>query len=500
MDKITSKDIDKIREYRDKLEALERERPQYILTPEEWEEAMQGIHKTGNIPEKYEGRIVRNEEVVYDDIVDGEHKTFPEGVTKVFYYDVAEAEYDKQYNNLAKEYRDSILKAIQTYFDLREQKTEGEEESISVRITDIIAELLEDPIIRRELEKEAAAAQMDALAPLGSVPNGEILHFLSRVKNKNLKGRAVEASKGNRHEEVTVTQRKNTLTFTRKTGKETFIVEIENEKTSKAFPKLMKFSLEKMTAQNFPLEVGFNLQELVDLGIYSDISNARRAFKNFFADQKKTSLKGSIRKGKKTIHEEGGVLFYHYTIDNNFVKLFVNENFNMEFIASYFTIFPRFAYALGSNAFSLVDYIFFLARQHADSIKNKGTFTISLDAVRENLGLPSVDEVKNRKYKEKIIDPIEAAIEEVEKALQNLPEAKDEGFTITPYGTDTSNINEWLNGYLQIGLSGKFAEPFTQLATKTEKDREQWNKLKQKELARIAAKNEAKAAKEGTAE
>ena len=189
-------------------------------------------------------------------------------------------------------------------------------------------------------------------------------------------------------------------------------------------------------------------------------------------------------------------MFYHYKINNGFVTLSVNENFNLDFIANYFTVFPRFAYALSNNAFSLVRYIFFLARQNAQAIKDKGTFTISLENIRENLGLPSVDEVNNRKYRQFIIEPIEKAIEEVEEALLNVPEAKEYGFTITPCGTDTSNIRVWLQGYLEIGLNGDFAETFIRLATKAEKDRVQWEKVKQAELARIAARTEAKEAQD----
>jgi len=310
---------------------------------------------------------------------------------------------------------------------------------------------------------------------------------------------------GNRHEEIKVIERGGKTTFTRKNKQNgsTVIIEIDQadkylSKTNKTFTKVLLFTLQKMTAQNFPLEVGFSLQELVELGMYSTTSNAGRAVKEFFAQQKLTTLSGIVKKGRKTVKEEGGVLFYHYRLNNGYVTLSVNENFNMEFIANYFTVFPRFAYRLSNNAFSLVRYIFFLARQNAQAIKNKGTFTISLKAVRENLGLPSVDEVNNRKYKQYIIEPIEKAIEEIEDALQKVPEAKEYGFTITPYTEDTGNINKWLEGYLEIGLNGDFAETFVRIATKTEKDRAQWEKVKTAELARIAARNEAKEAQADT--
>jgi hypothetical protein len=151
---------------------------------------------------------------------------------------------------------------------------------------------------------------------------------------------------------------------------------------------------------------------------------------------------------------------------------------------------------LDGNALSLAWYIVSLARQNTQAIKDKGTFRISLEAVREFLGLPSVDDVNNRKYRQYIIKPIEKAIEKIEDALQSEPKVKEGDFTITPYGTDTSNIREWLQGYLEIGLKRDFAETFIRIATKAEKDRAQWEKVKQAELARIAARQEAKEAQE----
>ena len=66
MAKITSKDIEAIREYRDKLEALNREPLPTKLTPEEWDEAMKEIQHTGKIPAKYKGHIGENEIEVRD--------------------------------------------------------------------------------------------------------------------------------------------------------------------------------------------------------------------------------------------------------------------------------------------------------------------------------------------------------------------------------------------------------------------------------------------------
>ena len=491
MDKFTSEDIKALREYLEKLEALHRETPPERLTPEEWNEAMQAIQETGKIPAKYAGRIGESENIVYSEIENGKNVYRPEGVTKTGYYDIALEAFRRRFIELGEEYQKPVEKAILSSLEEAQGNPQGE------KVEDIVKRILANPEILKQLEKEARRLEKQELPALGSVPNGDSINWLYRVISSK-GGRLITQSNGNRNEEITNQEKGNSRRFirTNKKNGSTVVVEIAQadkylSKTNKTFIKTLLFTLQKMNAQNFPLEVGFSLQELVDLGMYSTTSNAGRAVKEFFAQQKQTMLSGSVKKGRKTIKEEGGVLFYHYRLENGYVKLSVNENFNMEFIANYFTVFPRFAYALSNNAFNLVRYIFFLARQNTKPIKEKGTFTISLEAVRENLGLPAPSEVKNSKYKQFIMEPIEAAIEEIEEAAKAAPEAKEYGFTITPVGTDTNNVYKWLEGYLEIGLKGDFAETFIKLATKAEEDREKWNRIKTAELAKLAAKKEA---------
>ena len=495
MEHITSEDIKALREYLDKLEAWKQEAPPDRLTPEEWAEAMDEIKKTGDIPAKYAGRIGKRKIENFVSYVGEGYACIKQGKEKFLFYDIVLEAYRDKYHSLRSEYNNIISKATeQNFFDA----IKAGDISKAFSTEELVKAVLNNPEVLRELEKEARRLEKQELPALGSVPNGDSINWLYRVISSK-GGRLVQQSNGNRHEEILKQKKGDSLRFTRtnKQNESTVIVEIAQadkylSKTNKTFIKTLLFTLQKMNAQNFPLEVGFSLQELVDLGMYNNPSNARRAIKEFFAQQKQTMLSGTVKKGRKTVKEEGGILFYHYIIDNGYVKLFVNENFNMEFIAPYFTVFPRFAYALSNNAFNLVRYIFFLARQNTPSIKNKGTFSISLEAVRENLGLPAPSEVKNSKYKQFIIEPIEAAIEEIEETAKAAPEAKEYGFTITPVGTDTSNIYKWLEGYLEIGLNGDFAETFVRIATKAEKNRETWNRIKTAELAKLEAKKEAK--------
>lgn len=487
---LTNKDIAALREYMKKLETLDKERAndKNIMTSEDWDEAWEEIRATGEIPDKYKGRIAERETRISSALVDGIPQHIEGGRMQKTYYDAVKNSYIQRYNQLQEEYHDPIVKLFQVF--LSDEHGEGTHTTI--------AKMLEEAIRRIEEEK----ANEGKLAPLGSLPNGEPINFLLRTLAGAKGGRKPGNSKTTRGEKVHLQKSKkgDSLKYTRTNKGDSIVIEIAQadkyiQKTSKTFSKVLLFTLQKMNAQNFPPEVGFSLQELVDLGMYSNTSNAGRAVKDFFAQQSNTILSGTVKHGKKTITEEGGVLFYHYRLNNGFVSLSVNENFNMSFIANYFTVFPRFAYALSNNAFSLIRYIFYLARQNTDKIKSKGTFTISLEAVRENLGLPSVEDVKQRRYRQQIIEPIEKAIEEIEVALENVPEAQEYGFTITPKGTETSNIGQWLTGYLEIGLRGDFAETFVRIATKAEEERKQWEKAKQAELARIAARKEIKEAK-----
>ena len=67
--------------------------------------------------------------------------------------------------------------------------------------------------------------------------------------------------------------------------------------------------------------------------------------------------------------------------------------------AAYITILPRWGYALQSeNAYMLLDYIYYLARQNTDKIQERGYFTINLDTIRQHLGLPSPEEVQKSNY------------------------------------------------------------------------------------------------------
>ena len=198
MEKFTSKDIEAIREYRKKIEDLDKKTPSETVTKEEWEDFFKILDETGEFPSKYKGRIAKKQELTYTVPVNGKPTPCPEGKDRTIYYDIAFEKVNAEYYELQRQYHASIIKALETYFDKKHLGDDNADFTKELKeqpgITEIIAELLEDPEIRKELEKEAKAAQLAELPPLGSMPNGDSLNWLYRVINSSKGGRLVEES------------------------------------------------------------------------------------------------------------------------------------------------------------------------------------------------------------------------------------------------------------------------------------------------------------------
>ena len=142
MERFTSEDIKALREYLDKLEALNQETPPEKLSHEEWEEALTAIHETGKIPERFVGRIGENEvevndgiEMIYDDNgnpvlnENGEprykHVFYDKPHKSKGYYDIAQEAYYKRLHDINKAYEKTVDKVIFASFE--DRKKQGKE-------------------------------------------------------------------------------------------------------------------------------------------------------------------------------------------------------------------------------------------------------------------------------------------------------------------------------------------------------------------------------------
>lgn len=487
----TNEDIKALREYLDKLEELSKIPPPVKLTPEEWDEALAEIEKTGEIPAKYAGRIGKKE-LTGAMLPPAQAKRRKEGEKVFAYYDIAFEEYHKQFYTVREEYRHEIEKVIIANMagQTTTKKTGG-------NLADLIKSILDNPEIMRELEKEARRLEKRELPALGALPNTEPFNLLYHVMIGSKGGREIKGSRTNRHEYLSAERKTDgSITFTRESKGSIHTIDIKSanllfENYHKGFTKILTFVLQELSLQNFPHFLGFPLKEMVDIGMYTTTSNAARALNDFFVKQDNILIGGQERTKKRTISQAKGKLFYNIDISKTgFVTLAVNENLNWEYLASYFTVFPRWAYRLKTNAFAMVRYIFFVARQNGKKIKETGKFSIVLDTMREQIGLPTAEEAGKNPGK-LIINPIEDAITEIEDTFRKDNDSKESVFTITPVQIGTSKINEWLQGRLEIEISGKYAETFIQIATRAVREMELWEKAKRAELAKIAAKSEA---------
>lgn len=235
--------------------------------------------------------------------------------------------------------------------------------------------------------------------------------------------------------------------------------------SNKTAKKLFVFILAKLNEQALHngkqtrTTINFPLEELVGLGLYSSIRAARRGVNSGLETLTNLKIAATVSRGKKNKIEQAelAVIFPYYRTEKNLVTVELNSHINWETLATFFTMLPIYSFKLKTKAFDLIYYIFYLARQNVQKIKETGHFNVSMRAIHSRLMLPS--EIDNHDPARTIREPIEQAIEDIEDA------AGTTDFTITPHFNEGSSIKEYLdNGYIEIGLKGEYAQTFIDLA------------------------------------
>lgn len=245
------------------------------------------------------------------------------------------------------------------------------------------------------------------------------------------------------------------------------------------------------------IEVSFPLQELVDLGLYTNTDNARRGFKAGMRTLTHLTIEGKVRhkvKKKEILIEGGRVLFTSWDIIKGQCYIRLNPDMDWDCIAQYYTILPPYYFRLSNRAGDLLYYIFYMARQNIDEIAKRGYFTISFRTIWERLNLPRETDNKNPYIT--IKKPIEDAITEIEEMHRAFYGNTD--FKLLPVCGDladytAASITTFLdNGYLQVGMTGDFAEPFIERSEKSAKQIETAQKKKDRIVEQAKIKNMAK--------
>ncbi len=207
--------------------------------------------------------------------------------------------------------------------------------------------------------------------------------------------------------------------------------------------KILNFLLAKANSQNFNHVIRFDLQELVDRGIYNSKDTAYRGIKICVDQLMSFEIEGTQKRGSKETRNAKAYVFTGRDITYTTCKVITMPGV-IEKLCPYFNLFPKWTYKLKKTAFSMVDHIYYMARQRRsqDNIKNKGYFIIGFKTLCAELALPGPDETT--RHTQFIINPLLDAIEEIETANQT-------DLKITPYyDYDYSNIHTFLEGYLKI--------------------------------------------------
>ena len=302
-------------------------------------------------------------------------------------------QWDQKCQALAEQYQDAIWKGLLQAF----QNSRGlPDPQFTTAFLTMFSEAQDEPL------EASADPSAFYLKPLASMPTAEMQTFLTRIFTY---GGKVRKSTVTRSEQISFSDyMEDHIHYTRyqrsnREKDQTVVIADASEiltGRNKTFLKIFVFTLQKITQQNNPREITFQLQELVANGMYKTLDTARRAIRTFYEQQSRIQLFQSVRTRSQK-KEQGGFLFYNYDITNNFVTLSVNDRFPVvDLLAKQYTVFPRFSYGLGVQAFALIHYVFSLARQNTRAIAEKGFFNISLDAVRNQLGLPTVGELKDK--------------------------------------------------------------------------------------------------------
>lgn len=285
-------------------------------------------------------------------------------------------------------------------------------------------------------------------------------------------GRLAEVEKSiDRHPVIEVRTDKNQLAIRTTTREREALIQFEDVakmvKENNGASKLLHYLLARLNEQAYSPEKGLKANEIT-----FSLDAAHSVFK--YASKQTTSkmieraadaltglkIKGTVtdRKGEKTTTSKAiAVLFPYFEKKRGVFTFKINPWINWGMILNYFTVMPKYSYALPPKAFKLAVAVSERARQSVDEINKNGFFTISNRTLQKWLNLPLEEETKN---------PARDIVEAIEKAVTDI-ENTDKGqlYKFEHGGcSESTGIKDFLtDGYLKIYPQGKILEYFKKL-------------------------------------
>lgn len=264
--------------------------------------------------------------------------------------------------------------------------------------------------------------------------------------------------------------------------------------------KIFRYVLHEIYSQNFSRPVVFPLQNLVDLGIYKTVDSARMNLPKALMKISDASIEVSGRRGRKK-KTDGMRIVTEFSVTSTTVSVYPTDlEWAQKALSEYTAWVPRFVWGLNGNSFMLAYEIFTRARQRSNQghvLKNE-PYPMTVKYIVDVLGLPTVEECStrfNRKYREKIQDPIDRAIADIREAASKASGESGNLLTISMEGMiEAADINDYIaNGRINITLKGEWAEHYKEVGKMTAKHAREY----EKERNRQKARKSLKAAKNG---
>lgn len=277
------------------------------------------------------------------------------------------------------------------------------------------------------------------------------------------------------------------------------IADIENlTNSNKTLKKIFRFILNEVFNQCYNnkqgniynSEVVFSVNDMVAAGLYSSPNAARRAFADASETFKAMFVTAREDDEQTTRRYETAPLFNYigFKDTKSDIRVSINaKEIDWAMLIDTYTIIPNYCFTLSIRGFDLLDYIFYLARQNGDKIKENGYFTISLRTIQSKLNLPNEKDTKDTNGK--IKKPIHTVIEEINNNEQNTANS----FKISIIADMSLPIREYLDkGKLKIEFTGLYRDYFSSMESARERIIDHNVKRKQRIIDKAAVEREKK--------
>ena len=329
------------------------------------------------------------------------------------------------------------------------------------------------------------------LAPYSQMPNAIAFSFVSRflnnrkIQEKPHSGESITLEPGNTENEIKIIlETPNSVsTLTISDCLQFFDAPADKKVkrgTMDGVKRVWRYILQQLMNQThgrkMPDPILINLQDMVDIGMYANVDNAYRGIETMIQKMGLLHISQNFQvtetdqDGKRTRSKKnkGGFLFYGSTRSGYHASVGVNTMFGFEYYKQQYTYFPSaWAYKLTGVPFSLTEYVFSMMRQRAQELRDKSKFKITLETLQPQLGLKTVDDVRNnhgRKFTTYIKDPIIKAVDEVNAAAKK-DKTINGRFKIALKVPTTNDIDVWLSkGYIEISADGEYTDYLTPIA------------------------------------